>query len=183
MEIKETALGLLRLAPQRVKNGLRTPVNIAFNVLSDISEAISEDSEDQGINRGNSPHGTPQSSDDAEKRDTLFRRFEEVKEDCLHLYIAYYLGTYSWSEVEELEIHEIYGKQKTIPSIEPERFTQGDRSSEIHLYLLEWIDSYQVTTYPRLGLFDNYHPAFKQWGAEEAERIYQERQSLNLTEP
>jgi len=177
METKETALGLLRLAPQPIKNRLRSIVNITSNFLSGISEVISDKSEDQQIKRGPTSHDVSQNSDNAERRDTLFRRFEEVKEDCLHLYIAYYLGSYTRRE-EEFKIYEIYGKQKSIPSIKPERFTQSDRSSEIHSYLLDRLDTYQMSTYPRLSLFDNYHPAFKQWGSEEAERIYQNRQNI-----
>ncbi len=106
----------------------------------------------------------------------FWQRFEHIKEQELGGYIGYYLINLAkeakWSFEQQDQIYMQYGRHLGLPSPEPSLFVQDDPSAVVLTHLLSWLEAQGRETFPRLGLFDNYQTAFKFWGEQEAQYIF-----------
>lgn len=110
-------------------------------------------------------------------RQRLFQRFDQIKNEHLTDYVAHYLINLArradWSIALQDQIYDQYGRHLGIPTIPITQFVQEDQAVDVHPYLLDWLKSQEMEVFPELGLFDNYHTAFKRWGEREAEQLFE----------
>jgi len=128
-----------------------------------------------GPNKKNPTKKAPNDHIKVDEKAEWFSRFERAQSDHISAYIAYYLIAMAeeadWN-FEHIDIlYERYGKQLSIPSIDPAVIVGSRSSIEAHKYLMEWLKSKGAENSSHLGIFDNIHPWMKQVAQKEAKAL------------